>query len=223
MTRVQQRLAGLCLVLMAWSAGALAQQQAEAATPPAAEAVASEVPPAAEPPPIKVLMHTALGDILVGLDKHKAPVTVTNFLRYVDAKRFDGITFYRAVKIGSYGTHGMVQGGLRGSPKKVYPAIAHESPRDTGLSHLDGALSMARGAPGSARADFFFVIGDLVSLDGQPSGEDVGYAVFGRVLEGMDVVRKILDQPVVIDGGEGAMKGQMLFDPVRILTMRRVD
>ena len=225
MTRVQHVLAGFCLVLMGWSVGALAQQQAETSPPPAAaaEAVAPEVPAPAEPPPVKVLMHTALGDILVGLDKHKAPVTVANFLRYVDAKRFDGITFYRAVKIGSYGTHGMVQGGLRGNPKKVYPPIAHESPRDTGLSHLDGALSMARAAPGSARADYFFVIGDLVSLDGQPSGEDVGYAVFGRVLEGLDVVRKILDQPVVIDGGEGAMKGQMLFDPVRILTMRRVD
>ena len=219
------------LVLAAGFATAAGAQEATAdTTAPALTAPAAEAPP--EPPapppppaipPVNVLMHTALGDIRIALDKQHAPVTVANFLRYVDSKRFDGITFYRAVKIGPYGNYGMLQGGLRGNPKKVYPPIAHESPRTTGLSHVDGALSMARAAPGSARADFFFVIGDLVSLDGQPTGDDVGYAVFGRVTEGMDVVRKILDEPIALEAGEGVMKGQMLFDPVKILTVRRVD
>ena len=215
------------LVLAVGFATAAGAQEATAdpvapAASPAAEAPPQPPPPPAIPP-VNVLMHTALGDIRVALDKQHAPVTVANFLRYVDSKRFDGITFYRAVKIGPYGNYGMLQGGLRGNPKKVYPPIAHESPRTTGLSHLDGALSMARAAPGSAKADFFFVIGDLVSLDGQPTGDDVGYAVFGRVTEGMDVVRKILDEPIALEAGEGVMKGQMLFDPVKILTVRRVD
>ena len=224
------------LLLAAGFATAAGAQEASA-DPAAAVTTAADTPPLPpEPlpppqapppppavPPVNVLMHTALGDIRVALDKQHAPVTVANFLRYVDSKRFDGITFYRAVKIGPYGNYGMLQGGLRGNPKKLYPPIAHESPRTTGLSHLDGALSMARAAPGSAKADFFFVIGDLVSLDGQPTGEDVGYAVFGRVTEGMDVVRKILDEPIALEAGEGVMKGQMLFDPVKILTVRRVD
>jgi peptidyl-prolyl cis-trans isomerase A (cyclophilin A) len=215
------------LVLAVGFATAAGAQEAAADPVAPAASPAAEAPPAPPPPPaippVNVMMHTALGDIRVALDKQHAPVTVANFLRYVDSKRFDGITFYRAVKIGPYGNYGMLQGGLRGNPKKVYPPIAHESPRTTGLSHLDGALSMARAAPGSAKADFFFVIGDLVSLDGQPTGDDVGYAVFGRVTEGMDVVRKILDEPIALEAGEGVMKGQMLFDPVKILTVRRVD
>ena len=169
----------------------------------------------------RVLLHSSRGDILVELEARRAPVTVRNFLRYVDQKRLDGSDFYRAVKIGDDGKYGLVQGGLRGNPKRVLKPIAHESPRTTGLSHLDGAISMARTDPGTATADFFFVVGDLVALDGQASGDDAGYAVFGRVIDGMDVVRDILEQPRSEDGGEGVMKGQMLAKPVKILSVRR--
>ena len=169
----------------------------------------------------KVLLHSSRGDILIELESQLAPITVRNFLRYVDQKRLDGSDFYRAVKIGDDGKYGLVQGGLRGNPKKVLKPIAHESPRTTGLSHLDGTISMARTDPGTATADFFFVVGDLVALDGQASGDDAGYAVFGRVIEGMDVVRDILEQPRSVDGGEGVMKGQMLAKPVKIISVRR--
>ena len=174
-----------------------------------------------EPALPRVVLHSSRGDILVELEVRRAPVTVRNFLRYVDQKRLDGSDFYRAVKIGDDGKYGLVQGGLRGNPKRVLKPIAHESPRTTGLSHLDGVISMARTDPGTATADFFFVVGDLVALDGQASGDEVGYAAFGRVVEGMDVVRDILEQPRSVDDGEGVMKGQMLAKPVKIISVRR--
>jgi len=174
-------------------------------------------------PPVNVALRTTRGDIHIALDAEHAPVSGKNFLRYVDAKRFDGADFYRAVKIDEEGKYGLVQGGLKGNPKRVFKPIAHESPRVTGLSHLDGAISMARLDPGTATADFFFVVGDLTALDGQPEGDEVGYAVFGHVTDGMDVVRDILAQPRSLDAGEGAMKGQMLASPVKILSARRID
>jgi peptidyl-prolyl cis-trans isomerase A (cyclophilin A) len=85
-------------------------------------------------------MHTSLGDIVLALAKDRAPVTVNNFLRYVDQKRFDGCTFYRAVKLDDEGKFGLIQGGLRGNPKRVLKAIAHEPTTVTGLSHVDGAI-----------------------------------------------------------------------------------
>jgi len=184
---------------------------------------AQDAPVQAEQAPTlpRVILHSTRGDIVVALEAQRAPLTVRNFLRYVDQKRLDGSDFYRAVKIGDDGKYGMVQGGLRGNPKRVLKPIAHESPRTTGLSHLDGVISMARTDPGTATADFFFVVGDLVALDGQASGDEVGYAAFGRVVEGMDVVRDILEQPRSVDGGEGVMKGQMLAKPVKIISVRR--
>lgn len=172
---------------------------------------------------VNVVLHTALGDITLGLEKDRAPATVDNFLHYVDNKRFDGIDFYRAVRIGDEGKYGLVQGGLQGNRAKAFPPIAHEAPSRTGLSHLDGAISMARGEPGSATADFFIVVGDLVALDGDPAGTDQGYAVFGRVISGMDVVRQMLELPRQENAGDGAMKGQMLAAPVKVLTTRRVE
>lgn len=201
-----------------WAQEAAQSSQAGAEAP---VQTSSEAPPAADI--VKVLLHTARGDIQLALDKEHAPVTVKNFLHYVDQKRFDGSDFYRAVKIGDEGKYGLVQGGLRGNPKRVFKPIAHESPRQTGLSHLSGAISMARTAPGTATADFFIVVGDLTALDGQSTGDDPGYAVFGRVTDGMDVVREILDQPRAADAGEGAMKGQMIANPVKILSARRVE
>jgi peptidyl-prolyl cis-trans isomerase A (cyclophilin A) len=168
---------------------------------------------------VEVTMHTSVGDIVLALEQSRAPVTVNNFLRYVDQKRLDGSNFYRAVKLDEQGQFGLIQGGLRGDPKRVLKPIAHEPTNVTGLSHVSGAISMARHEPGTAAADFFIMIGDVVSYDAQP-GADPGYAVFGHVVEGMDVVRAILEQPRS-DAGEGAMKGQMIAKPVKILTVRR--
>jgi peptidyl-prolyl cis-trans isomerase A (cyclophilin A) len=185
---------------------------------------AAQEPLAAPPAALaKVVISTALGDIQLALERERAPVTVENFLRYVDAKRFDGIAFYRAMRITADGQYGLLQGGLKGDTQQALPPIPHESPSVTGLSHLDGSISMAREAPGTARADWFIVLGDLKSLDGKGTDEDPGYAVFGRVVEGMEVVRQILDQPRDPEAGEGAMKGQMLAPPVTILTVRRID
>jgi peptidyl-prolyl cis-trans isomerase A (cyclophilin A) len=184
---------------------------------------ASTTPPPPPPLLVNVVMHTSRGDIRIALEKDKAPVTVANFLRYVDAKRLDGITFYRAVKVSEDGQYGLMQAGLRGNPKLVYKGIAHESTRVTGLSHLDGTISMAMREPGTATADFFFVLGDLTSLDAKPEGTDVGYAAFGRVTEGLPVLRGMLDLPKSDQAGDGSMKGQMLAEPVKVFSVRRAD
>ncbi len=186
---------------------------------------AQEPAPVAAPQPavVRVTLETEAGPIVLALEKERAPVTTANFLRYVDEKRLDGVTFYRATPIGQ--GYGLIQGGVRNDPKRVLPPIAHEPTTKTGLSHVDGAISMARAAPGSANADFFITVGDLVSMDADPKqpGDNQGFAVFGRVVEGMDVVRRILAAPTSPTEGEGAMKGQMLAPPIRILSARRAD
>jgi peptidyl-prolyl cis-trans isomerase A (cyclophilin A) len=186
--------------------------------PSDASAASSDVP--AAPAKVHVALHTTFGDIILALEKERAPITTANFLRYVDQRRFDNTEFYRAVAFDEDGQYGLIQGGLRGNPKRVLKPIAHESTSTTGLSHLDGAISMARAEPGTADADFFIVVGDSPGLDAR--ADDPGYAVFGRVVQGMDIVHTILIQPKS-ETGEGIMKGQMLAIPVRILTARRVD
>lgn len=192
---------------------------------PLVPAQAQEPAPAAAPRPavVRVVLETAEGPIVLALEKERAPVTTANFLRYVDGKRLDGVAFYRATPIGQ--GYGLIQGGVRNDPKRVLPPIAHEPTTKTGLSHVDGAISMARAAPGSANADFFITVGDLVSMDADPRqpGDNQGFAVFGRVVEGMDVVRRILAAPTSPTAGEGAMKGQMLAPPIRIVRARRAD
>ena len=206
----------LALALCSWlSLAAHAQESTPAAeSQPAAPPVATVV---------GVVFQTRLGEIRVSLEPDRAPVTVANFLRYVDAKRFDGISWYRALKLDPEGKYGLVQGGLQGDPKRMFKPIAHESPSVTGLRHVDGAISMARLEPGSATAEFFIIVGDLVSLDGAMDGSDPGYAVFGRVTQGMDIVRQMLELPRDPQAGEGAMKGQMLAEPVKVLSVRRAD
>lgn len=173
------------------------------------------------PQVVEVVVQTGLGEIGLALEKDRAPLTTANFLRYVDAHRLDGTTFYRALKLDADGKYGLVQGGLRGNRKLTFKPVAHESPTTTGLHHVDGAISMARGEPGSATADFFITIGELSSLDGKTDGSDPGYAVFGHVTSGMDLVRKMLELPRDPLAGEGVMKGQMLAEPVKIVTVRR--
>jgi peptidyl-prolyl cis-trans isomerase A (cyclophilin A) len=170
----------------------------------------------------RVKMHTPQGDITIELYADKAPITVKNFLHYVDTKRLDGATFYRSSTPPGDKTfdYGILQGGLQGDPKKVFPPIAHESTAKTGLSHTDGTISMTRYAPGTATADFSICVGDQTYLDATP--KDPGYAAFGRVVEGMDVVKKLLAQPRDPNKGVGVMKGEMLAHPAPILTVRRV-
>jgi peptidyl-prolyl cis-trans isomerase A (cyclophilin A) len=173
-----------------------------------------------------VRLHTPQGDIYLELFADKAPITVKNFLRYVDAKRFDGAVFFRASrpKGSTADNYGIVEGGLQNAPGKLFPPIAHESTARTGLSHTDGTISMARNAPGTATADFTICVGDQTYLDADPKdpAKNPGYAAFGRVVSGMDVVRKILVMPADPTKGVGVMKGEILAHPVPILTARRV-
>lgn len=184
------------------------------------------IPPAPPPDLVGVAMVTDKGTILVELNARQAPITVRNFLRYVDQKRFDGIAFYRAMRL-TWGEqpNGLIQAGTRGDPRRVLPPIAHEPTSVTGLSHKAGALSMARLAPGTANGDFSIVLSDMTGLDADPDATDpeakAGYAVFGRVVGGMDVVRAIWDAPRSPTLGEGVMKGEMLDPPVRVVSARR--
>lgn len=178
------------------------------------------------PPPVssdvRVTLTTDAGPIVIAVHPDKAPVTAANFLKYIDQKRFDGTAFYRGVGAADYG---FVQGGAQNDPKRILPPIRHEPTTQTGLTHDDGALSMARYAPGSATGDFFIVMGKMPGMDAQPqqaSSDNQGFAVFAHVVEGMDVVKAILAAPKSATAGEGVMKGQMLEKPIRIQTGRRL-
>lgn len=208
------------------SGAAVAQDVSESLTAERADAqVETATAPIPVPATVKVRMQTTLGPILLLVEKERAPITAANFLRYVDQKRLDGITFYRAVKIGDTGEYGFAQAGVKSDPKRLLKPIAHEPTTVTGLSHVNGAISMARLAPGTATAEFFMVLGDLKAMDANPqaSGDNLGYAVFGRIIEGMEVLRTIIDQPRSQTAGVGVMKGQMLEKEIKILTVRRVE
>ena len=177
--------------------------------------------PVAAQQPVRVMLHTAMGDIVVAVETERAPVTAANFLRYVDARRFDGIEFYRAMPGGA--GKGLIQAGVR-DPRRMFPPIAHEPTSQTGLSHVEGALSAPRLAVGTAQGDFTIMVGDMRYLDAGPgsAGDGLGYAVFGHIAEGMDVVRRILAAPTSPTEGEGMMRGQMLSPRIRIITARRL-
>ena len=186
--------------------------------------------PAPQPLPdlVRVAMVTELGTIELELDHKRAPITVENFMRYVQLKRFDGIVFYRSMHI-AWGEqpNGLVQAGLQNHPQKILKPIAHEPTSQTGLSHTRGAISMARYAPGTATADFSIMLGDMTGLDADPKSDNpefqAGFAAFGKVVAGMDVVERIWGAPRSATKGEGVMKGQMLDPVVRVLTVRRVE
>ncbi len=204
----------------------LASAAAAQDVPPAAAAAPPASAPDAVPPPgpgeVRVRIVTAAGPILVDLDRAHAPVTTANFLKYADQHRLDGTTFYRADVVDKASGLGLVQGGTRGDPKRNLPPIAHEPTTKTGLAHGVGTISMARLAPGTANGDFFITTGPLSSLDAHPQevGDNAGFAAFGHVVAGMDVVTRILTAPVS-DSGEGAMRGQLLVKPVKIVAVRR--
>ena len=174
--------------------------------------------------PVRVALKTSQGVILIELETRRAPLTSANFLRYAENKKFDGTSFYRAARTKGNPRRGFIQGGVRHSIRRVYPPVAHEPTSKTGLRHVEGTISMARNAPGSAMGDFFITLGPMPAMDARPgrAGDNQGFAAFGRVVGGMDVVRRILAAPTVANAGRGAMKGQMLAAPVRIVAARRV-
>lgn len=190
-----------------------------------------QVEPAAMDPAfamVDVVLETTLGDITVAVETERAPVTAANFLLYVDEDRLDGTVFYRTMRL-DWGEqpNGLIQAGVQYDPARVLAPIAHEPTSETGLTHHQGALSMARYAPGTATGDFSIMLQDQPGMDAAPGDPDperqAGFAVFARVIEGMEVVRAIHAAETDPDKGEGWMKGQMLSEPVVITTARRAN
>jgi peptidyl-prolyl cis-trans isomerase A (cyclophilin A) len=166
----------------------------------------------------EVIIKTDYGEIVVELFAGKAPVTVSNFLRYVDSMLFRNTSFYRVVRMDNQLRDSIkievIQGGRRDKEDMGFPPIRHEKTSETGILHQNGVISMARSAPGSATSEFFICIGDQPELDfgGMRNKDGQGFAAFGRVTKGLDVVKKIhsLNAP-----------GQYLEKPVRILNIER--
>ena len=168
----------------------------------------------------KVLIKTDLGDIVVEIYQDKAPITASNFLKYVDENRFAGASFYRVVRMDNQPDNDVkievIQGGLgfADNPSRLSP-IKHETASKTGILHKDGVISMARNEPGTASSEFFICIGDQPELDfgGKRNPDGQGFAAFGKVVSGMDVVRKIQQQPA---------EGQMLIAKIKIYSFSRI-
>ncbi|MEO5641228.1 MAG: peptidylprolyl isomerase [Sphingomicrobium sp.] len=186
------------------------------------------VTPSVPPPPVapataphedlvKVAIVTSEGRITVALDRGRTPLTVANFLHYVDLHRYDGQSFYRAMP---YDKGGLIQAGITSDAKLLFKPVAHEPTSKTGLHNVRGTLAMARLEPGSARSDFFILTEDISGLDA--TATDPGFAAFGHVVEGMEVADKIFRDPVSATKGAGPMKGQMLNPAVKIVRIARV-
>lgn len=170
---------------------------------------------------VKVVIETGKGNISVDLDSAKAPVTVANFLRYVDAGFYDRGRFHRTVTPDNQPKDSVrievIQGGANPARNGAgFPPIPLEPTTRTGLRHLDGTLSMARAGPNTATSDFFICIGDQPALDfgGHRNRDGQGFAAFGRVTDGMAVVREIQ---------RSSATGQTLAPPIPILSIRRTD
>ncbi len=164
--------------------------------------------------PVRVVIETEMGAFELEVDVDRAPVTGNNFLRYVDGGHYDGGTFFRTVHAENQPNDSIriavVQGGRNPeSAAGAFPAIALERTSETGIMHVDGAVSMARTGPDTATDSFFICIGDQPSLDfgGMRNPDGQGFGAFGRVVEGMDVVRAIHLAPY---------EAQQLTPPVRL-------
>jgi peptidyl-prolyl cis-trans isomerase A (cyclophilin A) len=200
---------------------------AQVAPAPAPQAAPQPAPKPAGKPPVRVALETPQGRIVIELAVAQAPLTTANFLRYVDRKLYDKATFFRASRAPGAVEYGLIQGGLQNVG--ALAPVAHEPTTQTGLKHLDGTVSIARTAPGTATSDFFICIGDAPYLDANPAApnnaqgaDNLGFAAFGQVVEGMDVVKKILALPTPGVAINPVMKGQILDPPVPITSARRV-
>ena len=169
---------------------------------------------------VTCLIKTVLGDITIELYLSKAPITVANFLKYVDAHLYDSSSFFRAVTLNNQPKDSVkievIQGGNVDSAKEFAP-IPLETTQQTGLHHKDGAISMARGKPATATCSFFICINDQPSLDfaGKRNKDGQGFAAFGKVTKGMDVVKKI--QQLYPN------QGQYFKPPVTIISISRIQ
>lgn len=174
-------------------------------------------------PKVRVLIQTELGNIEVELDAKSAPVTVANFLKYVDGGHYNGGRFHRTVKRNPDNQPNntikieVIQAGI--NPDKAasgFPPIPLERTNASGLKHLDGTISMARSAPDTATSDFFICIGAQAELDfgGQRNPDGQGFAAFGRVSKGLDVVRRIQQAPA---------DKQALTPPLKIIAIKRLN
>ena len=170
----------------------------------------------------QVEMLTDQGRIVVEIFEKEAPVTVSNFLRYVDEGHFEGATFYRVVTMRNQPNNEVkievIQGGLSfsGEHPNNLPPIRHETTQETGILHKEGVISMARVEPGTAAGEIFICVGDQPELDfgGKRNPDGQGFAAFGKVVEGMEVVRTIQQLPE---------QEQMLVEPVAITGVRRLN
>lgn len=168
-----------------------------------------------------VMLRTEAGDIIVEIHLKRAPLTARNFLRYVDEGRFSEASFYRTVTLDNQPNDTIkievVQGGIGFVESDLrLPPIAHETTDKTGILHKSGVVSMARGLPGTASSEFFICIGDQPELDygGKRNPDGQGFAAFGRVIAGMNVVSAIQKKPA---------KRQILERPVGISDVLRID
>ena len=166
-----------------------------------------------------ILIKSEFGDIEVEVYDRKAPITASNFLKYVDANAFEGGSFYRTVTMDNQPNNDVkievIQGGAKREVER-FPAIEHETTDMTGVLHKNGVISMARSDPGSATSEFFVCVNDQPELNfgGKRNPDGQGFAAFGRVVRGMDVVRKIHMRPA---------DGQRLDPSVKILNIVRVE
>ncbi|HYB97166.1 MAG TPA: peptidylprolyl isomerase [Vicinamibacterales bacterium] len=180
------------------------------------------------PAPVRVRVQTELGDIVVAVDTAKAPITAANFLRYVDAGHYDGGVWHRTVKTDNQPESPIkievIQAGVNPErAKDGFPPITLERTSTTGILHKDGTISMARGAPDSATSGWFICINDQPSLDfgGQRNPDGQGFAAFGRVVSGMDVVRRIQAAPSSTNRTTNA-EAQRLTPPIKIIKAERI-
>lgn len=170
---------------------------------------------------VKVEFSTKLGTIVAELYPDKAPITCENFIKYIENNKFEGAKFYRVVRMDNQPNNDIkievIQGGLGYDIEKYpYPSIKHETTKETGILHKNGTLSMARTKPGSAGSEFFICIGDQPELDfgGKRNPDGQGFAAFGKVIKGMDVVKKIQNMP---------NQDQMLVKPIKIYSIEILD
>ena len=196
------------IILVALLAAIAAPAMPQAVSPAAAQAPKDDL--------VRVAIDTDKGRIVVALDRGRAPLTTANFLAYVDKKWLDGQPFYRAMPLTG---GGLIQGGSRDGVKQL-PPIAVENTATTGLSNKAGAIVMANAGSGTTRSDFFILTVDVPTFDATATAP--GFAPFGMVVEGMDVVQAIFASPRSPTKGEGAMKGQMLDPVVKIVKAARV-
>jgi peptidyl-prolyl cis-trans isomerase A (cyclophilin A) len=189
-----------------------------AAAAPALSQVSVAPPPAgaAKEDLVRVAIETEKGRIVVALDRGRAPRTTANFLAYVDKGWLNGQPFYRAMPLTG---GGLIQGGSRDGGKQL-PPIAVETTIRNGLKIKAGSIVMANGGPMATRSDFFILTVDVPTFDA--TATSIGFAPFGRVIEGMDVVQAIYASPRSPTKGEGVMKGQMLEPAVKMVKVTRV-